>query len=137
MINRIKGGNESNAEPGFKAWPSSVGANVSRIRRQFGQALENGANRRSGDLPLHSEHDVNLQDKGLPVAYAHPKEGAVILMVAQCVIANNSAIDLSQKLAAYLLSTRARKNRRSNTARTTQPTLELRRPAGPDKSSRK
>ena len=39
--------------------------------------------------------------------YAQPKEGSVVLMVAECVIANNSEPELAQKLAAYLLSPEA------------------------------
>jgi putative spermidine/putrescine transport system substrate-binding protein len=38
------------------------------------------------------------------VEYAQPKEGSVVLMVTECIIANNSEPELSQKLAAYLLS---------------------------------
>ena len=47
------------------------------------------------------------QEKGIPVEYAQPKEGSVVLMVTECVIANNSEPELSQKLAAYLLSPEA------------------------------
>lgn len=109
MINRIKGGNESNAEPGFKAWPSSVGANVLEYVANSAKLSEMVQTGEAAIFPFTPSMTSIFKDKGLPVAYAHPKEGAVILMVAQCVIANNSAIDLSQKLAAYLLSTRAQK----------------------------
>src|SRR5450830_284266 len=68
-FNKLKGGTDSNVEPGFTAWPKTVGPNV--------------------------------------VEYMHPKEGGVVLMVAQCVIANNSEPQLAQELAACLLSPEA------------------------------
>ena len=39
--------------------------------------------------------------------YAQPKEGSVLLMVAECVTANNDAPDLAQKLAEFLLTPQA------------------------------
>ena len=39
--------------------------------------------------------------------YAQPKEGSVLLMVAECVIANNGEPELAQKLAEFLLSAAA------------------------------
>ncbi|MDR3098322.1 MAG: extracellular solute-binding protein, partial [Paraburkholderia sp.] len=42
--------------------------------------------------------------KGLPVAYANPKEGAVLLLVDLCVVKNNPDPQLAQKLAQFLIS---------------------------------
>ena len=47
-----------------------------------------------------------LKSKGIPVEYAQPKEGSVVLMTGQCVIAKNSEPELAQKLAEFLLSHR-------------------------------
>jgi putative spermidine/putrescine transport system substrate-binding protein len=58
-------------------------------------------------FPLTPTAVTTMQEKGIPVAYAQPKEGSVVLMVAECVIANNSEPELAQKLAAYLLSAQA------------------------------
>ena len=58
-------------------------------------------------FPLTPTAVAALQEKGIPVEYAQPKEGSVVLMVAECVIAKNSEPELSQKLAAYLLSPEA------------------------------
>lgn len=44
---------------------------------------------------------------GVPVEYAQPKEGAVLLNVAECTLAHNNQPALAQKLAAYLLSPEA------------------------------
>ena len=48
-----------------------------------------------------------MKKRDIPVEYAQPKEGSVILMVGECVIAKNSEPELSQKLALYLLSASA------------------------------
>jgi len=58
-------------------------------------------------FPLTPTQVATLKGKGIPVEYAQPKEGSVVLMTAQCVIAHNSDPDLAQKLAAYLLSPEA------------------------------
>ena len=61
-------------------------------------------------FPLTPTAVAALKVKGIPVEYAPPKEGAVVLMVGQCVIANNSEPELSQKLAEFLLSPVAQAN---------------------------
>ena len=45
--------------------------------------------------------------QGVPVEYAQPKEGAVVLNVAECAIAHNDQPELAQKLAAFLLTPEA------------------------------
>jgi putative spermidine/putrescine transport system substrate-binding protein len=57
--------------------------------------------------PLTPTSVATLQEKGIAVEYAQPKEGSVVLMVAECVIANNSEPVLAQKLAEHLLSASA------------------------------
>lgn len=41
-------------------------------------------------FPLTPTGVNNLKDKGIPVEYAQPKEGSVILAVTECVLAGNS-----------------------------------------------
>ncbi|WP_420997135.1 extracellular solute-binding protein [Cupriavidus sp. 30B13] len=109
MLNRIRGGNESNVEPGFKAWPQTVGPNVLEYVSNSAKLSEMVQSGEAAIFPFTPSMTTIFQGKGLPVAYAQPKEGAVVLMVAQCVIANNSEPELSQKLAAYLLTAAAQK----------------------------
>jgi putative spermidine/putrescine transport system substrate-binding protein len=61
-------------------------------------------------FPLTPTAVASLKEKGIPVEYAQPKEGSVVLMVAQCVIAKNSEPEMSQKLAEFLLSPLAQAN---------------------------
>jgi len=107
MFNRIQGGDDRNFEPGFRQWPASVGPNV----REYIPNSEPLANMIQSDeaalFPLTPTAIARLKRRGIPVEYAHPKEGAVILMVGECVVARNSEPELSQKLALYLLSAQA------------------------------
>jgi len=109
MLNRIRGGNESNVEPGFKAWPQTVGPNVLEYVSNSAKLSEMVQSGEAAIFPFTPSMTTIFQSRGLPVAYAQPKEGAVLLMVAQCVIANNGEPELAQKLAAYLLTPEAQK----------------------------
>ena len=107
MFNRIQGGNEKNVDPGFKAWPSKIGPNVLEYIPSSAKVSEMMQNGEIALAPLTPTSVAVLQDKGVQIEYAQPKEGSVVLMVAECVIAKNSEPELSQKLAAYLLSAKA------------------------------
>lgn len=107
MFNRIEGGSEKNVDPGFKAWGSKIGPNVLEYIPSSAKVSEMMQNGEIAIAPLTPTGVAVLQDKGVQIEYAQPKEGSVVLMVAECVIAKNSEPELSQKLAAYLLSAKA------------------------------
>lgn len=104
MFNRIQGGSERNVEPGFSKFRDVIGPNVLEFIPSSAKISEMVQTGEAAIFPLTPTSVSTLQDKGIPVEYAQPKEGSVVLMVAQCVIAKNSEPDLAQKLAAYLLS---------------------------------
>lgn len=104
MFNRIQGGDESNVEPGFTKFQETIGQNVLEFIPNSAKISEMVQTGEAAIFPLTPTSVATLQDKGIPVEYAQPKEGSVVLMVAECIIANNSEPELSQKLAAYLLS---------------------------------
>lgn len=110
MFNRIQGGNDKNVEPGFKAWPTTIGPNVLEYIPSSAKLSEMVQTGEAAIFPLTPTAVAALKTKGIPVEYAPPKEGAVVLMVGQCVIANNSEPELSQKLAEFLLSPLAQAN---------------------------
>ena len=110
MFNRVQGGNDKNVEPGFKAWPTTVGPNVLEYIPSSAKLSEMVQTGEAAIFPLTPTAVAALKTKGIPVEYAPPKEGAVVLMVGQCVIANNSEPELSQKLAEFLLSPLAQAN---------------------------
>ena len=110
MFNRIQGGNDQNVEPGFKAWPEKIGPNVLEYIPSSAKLSEMVQTGEAALFPLTPTAVAALKVKGIPVEYAQPKEGSVVLMVGQCVIANNSEPELAQKLAEFLLSPLAQAN---------------------------
>lgn len=110
MFNRIQGGNDKNVEPGFKAWPTMVGPNVLEYIPSSAKLSEMVQTGEAAIFPLTPTSVAALKVKGIPVEYAQPKEGSVVLMVGQCVIANNSEPELAQKLTEFLLSPLAQAN---------------------------
>ncbi|WP_186062412.1 ABC transporter substrate-binding protein [Burkholderia gladioli] len=106
-INRILGGSETNVEPGFTKWASTVGPNVVEYIPNSAKLSEMVQTGEAAIFPLTPTAVGDLKDKGLPVAYASPKEGAVLLLVDVCVVKNNPDPQLAQKLAQFLLSTPA------------------------------
>ena len=104
MFNRIKGGDDKNVEPGFNAWKSTIGPNVLEYIPSSAKLSEMMQTGEAAIAPLTPTSVATLQEKGIAVDYAQPKEGSVVLMVAECVIANNSEPVLAQKLAEYLLT---------------------------------
>lgn len=110
MFNRIQGGNDKNVEPGFKAWGSTIGPNVLEYIPSSAKISEMVQTGEAALFPLTPTGVAALKAKGIPVEYAQPKEGSVVLVTAQCVLANNSEPDLAQKLSEFLLSPQAQAN---------------------------
>ena len=110
MFNRIQGGNEKNVEPGFKAWPTTIGPNVLEYIPSSAKISEMVQTNEAAIFPLTPTIVAAMKTKGIPVEYANPKEGSVVLIVGQCVIANNSEPELAQKLTEFLLSPLAQAN---------------------------
>jgi putative spermidine/putrescine transport system substrate-binding protein len=107
MFNRIQGGSEKDVNPGFNAWPKTIGPNVLEYIPSSAKLAEMFQNGEVAIAPLTPTSVAVLKGRGIPVEYVQPKEGSVVLMVAQCVIAKNSEPELSQKLAQHLLSAQA------------------------------
>jgi putative spermidine/putrescine transport system substrate-binding protein len=107
MFNRIQGGNESNVEPGFKTWPKTVGPNVLEYIASSAKISEMVQTDEAAIFPLTPTQVTTQKLLGVPVEYAQPKEGAVVLNVAECTIARNDQPELAQKLAAFLLTPQA------------------------------
>lgn len=103
-INRILGGSDSNVEPAFTKWGSTVGPNVVEYIPNSAKLSEMIQTGEAAIFPLTPTAVGDLKAKGLPVAYASPKEGAVLLLVDLCVVKNNPDPQLAQKLAQFLLS---------------------------------
>ena len=107
MFNRIQGGTDQNVDPGFNAWAKTIGPNVLEYIPSSAKLSEMVQTGEAAIFPLTPTAVAALKDKGIPVEYAQPKEGSVVLTVGQCVIAGNSEPELAQKLAEYLLTPQA------------------------------
>nr|WP_237172174.1 MULTISPECIES: ABC transporter substrate-binding protein [Pandoraea] len=105
-LNRIWGGSETNVEPGFTKWATTVGPNVVEYIPNSAKLSEMIQTGEAAIFPLTPTAVSDLQDKNIPVAYVAPKEGAVQLLVDLCVVKNSPDNALAQKLAQYLLSAR-------------------------------
>ncbi|MYN13691.1 extracellular solute-binding protein [Pusillimonas sp. TS35] len=110
MFNRIQGGSESNVEPGFKAWKGTIGKNVLEYITSSAKLAEMVQTNEAAVFPMNITGVSRLKRRNIGVEYAHPKEGAALLMVTECVLAKNSEPELAQKLALYLLSAEAQTN---------------------------
>ena len=110
MFNRIQGGNDKNVEPGFSNWAKTIGPNVLEYIPSSAKISEMVQTGEAAIFPLTPTSVAALKAKGIPVEYAQPKEGSVVLMTGQCVIAKNSEPELAQKLAEFLLSPLAQAN---------------------------
>ena len=107
MFNRIQGGSEKNVDPGFGKWKSSIGPNVLEYIPSSAKLSEMVQTGEAAIFPLTPTSVAVQKAKGIPMEYAQPKEGSVLLMVAECVTANNDAPVLAQKLAEFLLTPQA------------------------------
>ena len=107
MINRIQGDNESNIDPGFKVWGEKFNGNVLEYIPGSAKISEMVQTGEAAIFPLTPTGVAAQKSKGIPIEYAHPKEGSALLLTAECVIANNKQPELAQKLAAYLISAKA------------------------------
>jgi putative spermidine/putrescine transport system substrate-binding protein len=107
MFNRIQGGSDKNVDPGFTKWGSTIGPNVLEYIPSSAKLSEMVQNGEAAIFPLTPTGVATQKARGIPMEYAQPKEGSVLLMVAECVTANNSNPALAQKLAEFLLTTQA------------------------------
>lgn len=107
MFNRTQGGSEKNVDPGFKQWRSTIGPNVLEYIPSSAKLSEMVQNGEAAIFPLTPTGVATQKARGVPMEYAQPKEGSVLLMVAECVTANNDNPAMAQKLAEFLLTPQA------------------------------
>lgn len=107
MFNRTQGGSEKNVDPGFSKWGSTIGPNVLEYIPSSAKLSEMVQNGEAAIFPLTPTGVATQKARGVPMEYAQPKEGSVLLMVAECVTANNDNAAMAQKLAEFLLTPQA------------------------------
>ena len=107
MFNRMKGGTEKNVDPAFKAWPTTIGPNVVEYIPNSSKVVEMMQAGDAAIFPYTLTQAELMKSKGIPMEYVAPKEGAVVLMTAMCVLNNNPEAELAHKLQEYLVSPEA------------------------------
>ncbi len=107
MFNRTQGGSEKNVDPGFSKWGSTIGPNVLEYIPSSAKLSEMVQNGEAAIFPLTPTGVATQKARGVPMEYAQPKEGSVLLMVAECVTANNDNPAMAKKLAEFLLTPQA------------------------------
>jgi putative spermidine/putrescine transport system substrate-binding protein len=104
MMAKLRGGGETDIDPGFTAFIDEVAPNVLTFEPSSGKMSELF---QSGEIALSvwgSGRLKALADTGFPGGFAYPKEGGVALMVAACPVVDSDVPELSQKFIQFVLS---------------------------------
>ena len=104
MQARLHGGGEAAIDAGFKAMRERVNPNVLAYESSPGKMSELF---QSGEIWLSvwgSSRVAAMEKAGFPLAIVRPKEGALVLMTAGCVIEGAPKPDLAQKFLSFILS---------------------------------
>lgn len=104
MMSRLYGGGEEKIDPGFDVISKKVAPNVLAWEPSPGkmaQMLQTG----EAALAVWANGRVQaVADQGAPVEFVYPKEGALALMVAGCVVEGAPQAKLGQQLLQHLVS---------------------------------
>ena len=104
MHAKLRGGGETDIDPGFDAFINEIGPNVLTYEPSSGKLSELF---QSGEVALAvwgSGRAKSLADTGFPAGFVYPKEGAVALMAAVCPVVGSDVPELAQSFIQYILS---------------------------------
>jgi putative spermidine/putrescine transport system substrate-binding protein len=104
MMARTNGGGEANMEPGFDVMIKKVAPNVLAWEPSPGKMAQM---LQTGEAALVVWGNGRVQavvDQGAPVEFVYPKEGAVVIMVAGCVVEGAPQSKLGQQFLQHVVS---------------------------------
>ena len=104
MMARLNGGGEAAIEPGFNAMIKQVAPNVLSWEASPGTMASMLQTGEAALVVWGSGRVQSVIDQGAPVAFVYPKEGAVALMVAGCVVEGAHEAALGQKFLQHVAS---------------------------------
>lgn len=104
MMAKVNGGSEDNIDPGFEAMTKKVAPNVLAWESSSAKVAELLQTGEAALAVWGSGRTQAVIDQGAPVAFVHPKEGAVALLSASCVVQGAPQPKLAQQFLQYLLS---------------------------------
>lgn len=104
MMAKLNGGGEANIEPGFDVMTKKVAPNVLAWEPSPGKMAQM---MQTGEAALVVWGNGRVQavvDQGAPVEFIYPKEGAVVIMVAGCVVEGAPQSKLGQLFLQHVVS---------------------------------
>ncbi len=99
MLAKMNGGGEGNIEPGFQAFKTLMGS-VSAVAPRPGALAALFERDEVAIAPLWNNTILTLREKGLPVDWVVPKEGAIVVMSVMNMVTNTK----NPALAAQFIS---------------------------------
>jgi len=114
MMAKLHGGGETNIDPGFEVMTKKVAPNVLAWEPSPGKMAQM---MQTGEAALVVWGDGRVQsviDQGAPVEFVYPKEGAVVIMVAGCVVEGAPQSKLGQQFLQHIVSAQSQAKIASN-----------------------
>jgi putative spermidine/putrescine transport system substrate-binding protein len=104
MMARLNGGSEEKIDPGFDAMIKKIAPNVLAWEPSPGKMAQMLQTGEAALVVWGNGRVQSVIDQGAPVEFVYPKEGAVALMTAACVIEGAPQAKLGQQFLQYVLS---------------------------------
>ena len=104
MMSRLNGGGEDKMDPGFDVMTKKVAPNVLAWEPSPGKMAQM---LQTGEAALVVWGNGRVQavvDQGAPVEFVYPKEGAVVIMIAGCVVEGAPQSKLGQQFLQHVVS---------------------------------
>ena len=104
MMSRLNGGSEEKMDPGFDVMIKTVAPNVLAWEPSPGKMAQM---LQTGEAALVVWGNGRVQavvDQGAPVEFVYPKEGAVVIMIAGCVVEGAPQAKLAQQFLQHVVS---------------------------------
>jgi putative spermidine/putrescine transport system substrate-binding protein len=108
-LNKAEGGPVNDMDKGFDLMNNKIKDNVKNYQTSSSKLSEQ---LQSGEVvlaPWGSSRAYSLSKSGFNAGFVYPKEKAVAIMTAMCVVKKNGAPKISQKLVSYMLSAKVQK----------------------------
>lgn len=104
MMARLSGGGEAKMEPGFEVMAKKVAPNVVAWEPSPGKMAQMMQTGEAALVVWGNGRVQSVVDQGAPVQFVYPKEGAVALMVAACVVEGGPQPKLGQQFLQHIVS---------------------------------
>lgn len=104
MMSRLSGGSEEKMDPGFDVMIKKVAPNVLAWEPSPGKMAEMLQTGEAALVVWGNGRVQTVVDQGAPVEFVYPKEGAVVIMSAGCVVEGAPQAKLGQQFLQHVVS---------------------------------